>query len=71
MIATVQEFEGSFWLNLKAETIQDAAFIARAGINGIKKVSVSSDVYTDGKFCMSVRVRSRRHKTSSLRGNIK
>ena len=39
-ITQLKEFEGSFWFSIKAENLQEAALITRAGMNGTQKIEL-------------------------------
>jgi len=53
--AKFTEGEGNFWLSLKADTIEDAAVIARYGINKKKVLKYSAAfISKDGTFVIDM-----------------
>jgi hypothetical protein len=48
----VFEYDGEFSFEMTAETIKDAAWITRAGINGTRKVSLRSMCNKEDKFTL-------------------
>lgn len=63
----MKEYDGSFAFNMKAETVQDAAMLARWGINRTRRI-VCAGAYADksGEFSGYLTIAKRKHQTSHI-----
>lgn len=67
MKISFNEYGGCFEVAMTAETVQEAALLARFGINGTKEVrSIGAHAFLDGTFTAHVVIGKRRNHQSAI-----
>lgn len=67
MKTTFNEFKGCFSIDFEAETVADAAFIARLKLNGIKELrGIHANAYKDGTVFGSVIIGKRKQQITGI-----
>lgn len=66
MITTIQECEGSFSINLTAESMMEAALLTRMGMNAVGKISFETDARRDGIFSSRIWAKKSKRASSTI-----
>lgn len=66
MTIKVFEFDSEFSFEMTADTMEDAAWITRVGINQTRKITLRSCAWDKGKFQLDATIGKRKNWSSTI-----